>query len=113
MSCLITHNTLFREADYTTGDHEKVSKFWQVGSGKTLLECGKGRIREEQSTGPGETRRYIELIPGNIQLYVAKNADIGKVERGLVSGVFLASFNLLGTVANGITFSSQNLQHSS
>ena len=115
MSRLITHNTLFREADYASSDHEKVSKFWQVGSRKTLLEC-KGRIREERSTGPGKTRRYIELIPGNIQLYVAKNADIGKVERDFVSGAlvyFVVSFNLLGPVANGITFSSQNPQHSS
>ena len=115
MTRLITHNTLFREADYATSDHEKVSKFWQVGSRKTLLEC-KGRIREERSTGPGKTRCYIELIPGNIQLYVAKNADIGKVERDFVSGAlvfFVVSFNLRGPVANGITFSSQNPHHSS
>ena len=110
MSRLITHNTLFREADYATSDPEKVSKFWQEGSRKKLLEC-KGRLRVERSTGPGKTRPYIELIPGNLQLYVAKNADIGKVDRDFVSGTlvfFVVSFNLLGPVANGITFSSKN-----
>jgi len=50
-------------------------------------------------------------MPGNLQLYVGKNADIGKVERNFTSGAlvfFVVSFNLHGPVANGITFSSQN-----
>ena len=111
MSRLITRNTLFRETDYATDDSEKVSRFWREDSRKKLLEC-KGRIRVERSTGrPGKIHPYIELMPGNLQLYVGKNADIGKVERNFTSGAlvfFVVSFNLHGPVANGITFSSQN-----
>ena len=111
MSRLITRNTLFRETDYATDDSEKVTRFWREHSRKKLLEC-KGRIRVERSTGlPGRNHPYIELMPGNLQLYVGKNADIGKVERNFNSGAlvfFVVSFNLHGPVANGITFSSQN-----
>ena len=111
MSRLITRNTLFRETDYATGDPEKVSRFWQEDSRKKLLEC-RGRLRVEPSTGlPGKNHLYIELTPGNLRLYVGKNADIGKVERNFTSGTlvfFVVSFNLHGPVANGITFSSQN-----
>ena len=111
MSRLITRNTLFKETDYATDDSEKVSRFWREDSRKKLLEC-KGRIRVERSTGlPGRNHPYIELMPGNLQLYVGKNADIGKAERNFSSGAlvfFVVSFNLHGPVANGITFSSQN-----
>ncbi|KAK2570123.1 hypothetical protein P5673_004878 [Acropora cervicornis] len=111
MSRLITRNTLFKETDYATDDSEKVSRFWREDSRKKLLEC-KGRVRVERSTGlPGRNHPYIELMPGNLQLYVGKNADIGKVERNFTSGAlvfFVVSFNLHGPVANGITFSSQN-----
>ena len=111
MSRLITRNTLFRgETDYATDDSDKVSKFWQVDSRKKLLEC-KGRIRvSEQSFFRGKIHPYIELVQGNLQLYVGKNADIGKVERDFSPGAlvyFVVSFNLHGPVANGITFSPQ------
>lgn len=112
MSRLITRNTLFRgETEYATDDSEKVSKFWRIDSRRKLLEC-KGRIRVEQSSGRGgKIHPCIELVQGNLQLYVGKNADIGKVERDFTPGAlvyFVVSFNLHGPVANGITFSSQN-----
>ncbi len=115
MSRLITRNTLFRgETDYATYDSDKVSKFWRVDSRKKLLEC-KGRIRvSEQSFFRGKIHPYIELVQGNLQLYVGKNADIGKVERDFNPGAlvyFVVSFNLHGPVANGITFSPQEPSH--
>lgn len=111
MSRLITRNTLLRgETDYATDDSEKVSKFWRIDSRKKLLEC-KGRIRVEQSSGrAGKIHPYIELMQGNLKLYVGKNANIGKAERDFTPGAlvyFVVSFNLHGPVANGITFSSQ------
>lgn len=115
MSRLITRNTLFRgETDYATDDSDKVSKFWRIDSRKKLLEC-KGRIRvSEQSFSRGKIHPYIELVQGNLQLYVGKNANIGKVERDFPAGAlvyFVVSFNLHGPVANGITFSPQELSH--
>ena len=111
MSRLITRNTLLRgETDYVTDDSDKVTKFWRVDSRKKLLEC-KGRIRvSEQSSGRRKSHLYIELVQGNLQLYVGKNADIGKVERDFNTGTlvyFVVSFNLHGPVANGITFETQ------
>lgn len=111
MSRLITRNTLLRgETDYVTDDSDKVTKFWRVDSRKKLLEC-KGRIRvSEQSSGRRKSHPYIELVQGNLQLYVGKNADIGKVERDFNTGTlvyFVVSFNLHGPVANGITFETQ------
>ena len=115
MSRLITRNTLFRgETDYVTDDSDKVTKFWQVDSRKKLLEC-KGRIRvSEQSSGRRKIHPYIELVQGNLQLYVGKNAGIGKVERDFPPGAlvyFVVSFNLHGPVANGITFVPQKPSH--
>ena len=115
MSRLITRNALFRgETDYATDDSEKVSKFWRIESRRKLQEC-KGRIRVEQSSGrAGKIHPYIELVQGNLHLYVGKNADIGKVERDFTPGAlvyFVVSFNLHGPVANGITFSSQTGHH--
>ena len=111
MSRLVTRNTLFRgETDYSTDDSEKVSKFWLIDSRKKLLEC-KGRIRQGPSSDRGKTYPYIELVQGKVDLYVGKNADIGKVDRDFTIGqlvYFVVSFNLQGPVANGITFSPNN-----
>ena len=112
MSRLITRNALFKgETDYSTDDSGKVSRFWRIDSRRKLLEC-KGRIRVEKSSGRfGKVHPYIELVQGNLHLYVGKNADIGKVERDFTPGslvYFVVSFNLHGPVANGITFASQN-----
>lgn len=111
MSRLISYKTLLRgETDYATDNFEKVSRFWQVESRKKLLEC-KGRIRVKQSSSRGKSQPYIELVQGNLELYVGKNADIGKVERDFTPGAlvyFVVSFNLQGPVANGITFAPQN-----
>ena len=108
MSRLINRNTLFQgETDYATDKSEKVSKFWRIDSrGKLLVEQSSGR--------PGKIHPYIELVQGNLQLYVGKNADIGKAERDFAPGAlvyFVVSFNLHGPVANGITFSSQKPSH--
>lgn len=115
MSRLITRNTLFKgETDYVTDDSWKVSRFWRIDSRRKLLEC-KGRIRVEKSSGRnGKIHPCIELVQGNLNLYVGKNADIGKVERDFTPGAlvyFVVSFNLHGPVANGITFASQNPSH--
>ena len=108
MSHLVTRSTLFRgETDYSTDVSETVRRFWLVDSRKKLLEC-KGRIRLEPSSDRGKTYPYIELLQGNVALYVGKNAGIGKVDRNFTKGqlvYFVVSFNLQGPVANGITFS--------
>ena len=108
MSRLVTRSTLFRgETDYSTDVSETVRRFWLVDSRKKLLEC-KGRIRLEPSSDRGKTYPYIELLQGNVALYVGKNAGIGKVDRNFTKGqlvYFVVSFNLQGPVANGITFS--------
>lgn len=110
MSRLISRNTLLRgQTDYAD-NFEKISKFWQVESRKKLQEC-KGRLRVKQSPSSGKSHLYIELVQGNLELYVGKNADIGKVERDVTPGAlvyFVVSFNLQGPVANGITFSPQS-----
>ena len=111
MSRLLTRSTLFRgENDYSTEVSEKVTKFWLVDSRKKLLEC-RGRIRLGPSSDRGKTYPYIELLQGKVDLYVGKNADIGKVDRDFTIGqlvYFVVSFNLQGPVANGITFSPHN-----
>lgn len=108
MSRLISRHTLFRgETDYSP---DNVGRFWQVDVRKKLLEC-KGRIRRKQSSGRAKSHLFIELVQGNLELYVGKNADIGKVERDFTPGAlvyFVVSFNLQGPVANGITFQPQN-----
>ena len=111
MSRLISRNTLLcGQTDYSTDNFEKVSKFWQLESRKKLQEC-KGRIRVKQWSSSGKSHLYIELVQGNLELYVGKNADIGKVQMDFTPGAlvyFVVSFNLQGPVANGITFSPQN-----
>ena len=111
MSRLVTRNTLFRgESAYSTDVPETVTRFWLKDSRKKMLEC-KGRIQVPPSSDRGKTYPYIELVEGNLELYVGKNADIGKVERDFTKGqlaFFVVSFNLQGPVANGITFVPQN-----
>lgn len=112
MSRLVTRNTVFRgETDYSTDvPSETVPRFWLVDIRKKLREC-KGRIRVGPSSDRGKTYLYIELIQGKVELYVAKNAGIGKVEIDFNQGqlaYFVVSFNLQGPVANGITFKPQN-----
>ena len=114
MSRLTTRSTLFHgENDYSTDDSEKVKNFWLVDSRKKLLEC-KGRIRMGQSSGRGKSHPYIELLQGNVELYVGKTSDIGKVEMDFTPGTlayFVVSFNLQGPVANGISLSPQHPSH--
>ena len=112
MSRLITRNTVFRgETDYSTEvQSDTVSRFWLVETRKKLLEC-KGRIRVGPSSDRGKTYPFIELIEGKVELYVGKNAGIGKVDRDFTQGqlaYFVASFNLQGPVANGITLEPRN-----
>lgn len=106
MSRLISRHTLMHENnDYS--NEKSHTRFWQVQSRKKLLEC-KGRIRVRQASVPGKPRYYIELAQGNLELYVAKNADIGREGRHFTPGAlvyFTVSFNLQGPVAHGITFS--------
>ena len=111
MARLISRNTLLlKETDYTPDNYEKVSRFWQVESRRTLLEC-KGRIKVRQSRGKPKSDYYIVLPQGNLELYVGKQAEIGKAEVNFTPDTlvyFVVSFNLQGPVANGITFSPFN-----
>lgn len=100
MNRLTTRNALLSDVP---GYPQNVKDFWTTDSRNKLLECS-GRIRVR----PGRRRQvYIELVRGNIELYLGKSADIGKVERDFTQGTmvyFVVSFNLQGPVANGITF---------
>jgi hypothetical protein len=97
MSRLMSRNTLFRgEAEYESFSNNE---------GKNLLECC-GRIRSRTSSDK-KTHLTIELLQGNVQLHVPKSAGISGADRDFVPGskvYFVVSFNLLGPVANGITF---------
>lgn len=108
MTRLISRHALFRgETEFSP---DNVGRFWQVDVRKKLLEC-KGRIRIKPSSGREKSHLYIELVQGNLELYVGKNAEIGKAQRDFTPGTlvyFVVSFNLQGPVANGITFSPQH-----
>ncbi|KAK3753033.1 hypothetical protein QZH41_014999, partial [Actinostola sp. cb2023] len=102
MNRLMTRSALLNgEPEYPSN----VKEFWPTHSRKKLLECS-GRIRIRSKSGKRK-QVYIDLVKGNIELYVGKTADIGKVERDYSQGTmvyFVISFNLHGPVANGITF---------
>lgn len=107
MSRLMTKAALFLgETEYPI-NLERMKDFWTIRNRKKLLECS-GRIRlRSQSGRRSKKKTYIELVQGNIELYVGKSADIGQVERDFNPGsmvYFVVSFNLQGPVANGITF---------
>ncbi|KXJ09690.1 uncharacterized protein LOC110246646 [Exaiptasia diaphana] len=101
-------NRLMTKGALLAGEKEypqNIEDFWTTQSRKKLKEC-KGRIRIRPKSGKRK-QVYIELVEGNIELYVGKNADIGRVERDFTQGTmvyFVVSFNLEGPVANGITF---------
>lgn len=115
MSRLVTRNTLFsEETDYPTEVPEMVYRFWQVESRRKLLEC-KGRIRSGTPSDRGKSYPYIELVPGKVELYLPKNAGIGRVDRDFTAGqlvYFVTSFTLQGPVANGITYEPRNKKSS-
>lgn len=98
MNRLMTRSSLLEgEPEY----RKQLVEFWTTKSRKKLLECC-GRIRHRQGK-----HVYIELLQGNIELYVRQSADIGKVDRDFAPGsiaYFVVSFNLKGPVANGIRF---------
>ncbi|KAK3713159.1 hypothetical protein QZH41_010061 [Actinostola sp. cb2023] len=100
-------NRLMTKSALLTGETEylqNIEDFWTTQSRKKLLECS-GRIKIRSKSGKRK-QVYIELVQGNIELYVGKNADIGKVERDYSQGTmvyFVVSFSLEGPVANGIT----------
>ena len=100
MNLLMTRGSLFSgETEY----YQNKNEFWTIHSRKKLMECsGRIRIRPKSS----RKQAYIELVQGNIELYVGKDVDIGKVERDFCQGsivYFVVSFTLQGPVANGIT----------
>lgn len=105
MPRLMTRNTLCRgETDGKPSVND--AAYWKTKSRKRLLECC-GRIRSRSSAGGKKTHLIVELMPGNIELYVAQSAGIGRADRNFIPGslvYFVVSFNLLGPVANGITF---------
>lgn len=101
MSRLMTKYTLFR------GERHDAAYWNTARSREKLLECC-GRIRS-RSSGGRRSNLTVELMPGNIEIYVAESAEIGRADRNFVPGslvYFVVSFNLLGPVANGITFDS-------
>lgn len=106
MSRLMTRNSLFHgETEYKSLS-ETPEIYWKTNSRKKLLECC-GRIRMGSSSSADKKNYYIELLQSNIKLHVAKSASIGEAGPDFTlnsKAYFVVSFNLIGPVANGITF---------
>lgn len=105
MSKLVSYSSLFSgEADYRADDSKVVRSFWEVESRRKLMEyTSRLRVRVH---GNREVTT-IELLQGDIELYVGKSADIGKPGKDFDKDAkvyFVVSFNLTGPIANGITF---------
>jgi hypothetical protein len=105
ISQLISSQSLLSdESSYKTEDSDVVKSFWMVESHRKLKECtGRLRVRDERN----KKVTKIELLEGDIELYVGKYAEIGIPGKDFDKDAkvyFVVSFNLIGPVANGITF---------
>ncbi|XP_031548674.1 uncharacterized protein LOC116286340 [Actinia tenebrosa] len=111
MSRLMTKAAFFSgETEYKSSISEVAETYWKTKSRKKLLECC-GRIKSRTSSSGKDDHLIIELLQGNVELHVARKASIGAPDRDFVPGskvYFVVSFNLLGPVANGITFKPSN-----
>jgi hypothetical protein len=105
ISQLISSQSLLSdESSYKTEDSDVVKNFWMVESRRKLKECtGRLRVRDERN----KKVTKIELLEGDIELYVGKYAEIGIPGKDFDKDAkvyFVVSFNLIGPVANGIIF---------
>ena len=92
------------EPSYKAEDSNVVKNFWTTESRRKLKEC-TGRLRVKVEGTKKVTK--IELLEGDIELYVGKYAEIGTPGKDFDKDAkvyFVVSFNLIGPVANGITF---------
>ena len=105
MSQLISHQALLSdEPSYNAENSDVVKNFWMADSRRKLRECS-GRLRVRVEGMKKSTK--IELLEGDIELYVGKYAEIGTVGKDFDKDAkvfFVVSFNLRGPVANGISF---------
>ena len=105
MSQLISHQSLVSdESSYKPENFGVVQSFWKVDSRRKLKEC-TGRLRVKVEGTKKVTK--IELLEGDIELFVGKSAEIGTLGKDFDKDAkvyFVVSFNLSGPVANGITF---------
>lgn len=105
MSKLISYQSLLSgETSYRADDSKIVKSFWTIESRRKLKEC-TGRLRVKVQGSREITT--IELLVGDIELYVGKSADVGKPGKDFDKDAkvyFVVSFNLTGPVANGISF---------
>ena len=105
ISQLISHQSLISdESSYKAENFDIVKSFWMVASRRKLKEC-RGRLRVQVEGSKKVTK--IELLEGDIELYVGKYAEIGIPGKDFDKDAkvyFVVSFNLRGPVANGITF---------
>jgi hypothetical protein len=105
ISQLISYQSLLSdESSYKAEEPDVVKSFWTVDSRRKLKEC-TGRLRVKVEGTKKVTK--IELLEGDIELYVGKYAEIGIPGKDFDKDAkvyFVVSFNLVGPVANGITF---------
>ncbi|XP_046846970.1 uncharacterized protein LOC124440608 isoform X2 [Xenia sp. Carnegie-2017] len=105
MSQLISHQALLSDVpSYNAENSDVVKNFWMADSRRKLRECS-GRLRVRVEGMKKSTK--IELLEGDIELYVGKYAEIGTVGKDFDKDAkvfFVVSFNLRGPVANGISF---------
>ena len=104
ISQLISHQSLVSDESYKAENSNIVKSFWMVDSRRKLKEC-TGRLRVKVDGTKKVTK--IELLEGDVELFVGKNAEIGTLGKDFDKDAkvyFVVSFNLAGPVANGITF---------
>ena len=105
ISQLISHQSLLSdESSYKADNSDVVKSFWMVDSRRKLKEC-RGRLRVQVEGSKKVTK--IEMLEGDMELYVGKYAEIGIPGKDFDKDAkvyFVVSFNLRGPVANGITF---------
>lgn len=86
-----------------TKDDPQLNEFWRQTSRQQLRELkGRIKVRKHQKKRP---KAYIELIQGQLEIFVGKNQELGDPGRDFQEdqlASFVVSFHLRGPVAHGI-----------
>lgn len=100
LSCLVDKQRL----DMQSKDDRQLNEFWKQTSRQKLRELkGRLKVRTDQRK---RQKPYIELIQGQLEIFVGKNQEVGDPGRDFQEDqlvTFVVSFHLRGPVAHGIT----------
>ena len=93
-----------RRLNMQTKDDPQLNEFWKQTSRQQLRELkGRLKVRKDQRK---RQKPYIELIQGQLEIFVGKNQEVGDPGRDFQEdqlATFVVSFHLRGPVAHGIT----------